>query len=819
MEFLSWHYSQGLKLYLKRWLFALGWVVHYFSLTQLPFSLFAPWKRLVEVDDSAGFNFGKVFEQVSFNLVSRIIGAFTRLFLIFSGVVVLIPTFAIGFIGLIFWLCIPLIGLPDYYVRETRGHHFLLHLLKHMTDEPARAIDILFDNPAGKFVLAHTALTLEDLKSLAGSSPSLVGFTAATYSDILNKFISSGTWPENSLRHKGAGFLDLRAAAQWWDERHSQADLGDFALHYSRPGIGLELLFGYTRNLDQYSTDLSAPQNFSHHLIGREELVSRIERTLLGGESVMLEGEPNVGKKTVVLEFARRSSLGELDPHLIYHRVLEFDYNFLLSESGDINQKKSNLSRIFSEASQAGNVILVIKDLQRLTNRSVEGVDFTDVFEHSLEKKSLKIIAISSQGDYERFIYPNSRLRKFFVPIEVTSVSREHAFQIISQEADALERQTHIIFTVQVLNALLEAGDRYITEVPFPGKVMDLLDDLSTYSGKVNHPVATLADVDVIVSERTGMPINRLTESTKKTLVNLEGALHAGLINQNTAISLISKSLRARSVGVKNEKRPVGSFLFLGPTGVGKTQTAKSLGKIYYGSESSIIRFDMAEFSGEEGISRLIGSVRLDRPGLLTTSIKNHPASILLLDEIEKSSPEIFNLFLTLLDEGYIVDVFNRQVMCRHLFVIATSNAGAEFIREQMAAGVTGADLQKSVIDHIQKQRIFSPEFLNRFDGVVVFESLTHDHLVKIASLMLADLQVQLEKQDIHLRITDALCQKLATDGYQPEFGARPMRRIVDITLGDILGKAILGETVRPGDTIEIIPGSGPEDFTVAKSH
>lgn len=819
MEFLSWHYSKGLRLYLKRWVFALGWVVHYFSLTQLPFSLFSPWKRLVEEDDVVGFNLQKIFEQITFNLISRTIGAFTRIFLIFCGLVILLPVFLIGLIGLAFWLAVPFIGLPDFYLRETRGQHFLLHLLEKISSQPENSVRILFDNAAGKFVTAHVGLTLEEIVALSDvtHNPVLTDFVPTTYTQIVEKFIDSLVWVEDLLRQKGVDYASLIAASNWWDEQHARTDLGDFPLHYSRPGIGLELLFGYTRNLDQYVTDLSAPQNFSHHLIGREDLVTRIERTLSSGQSVILEGEPGVGKKTVVLEFARRSSMGELDPQLIYKRVLEFDYHFLLSESGDINAKKSRLARLLKEASQAGNILLVIKDIQRLTNRSVEGLDFTDIFEKALEKRELKIIAISSQGDYERFIYPNTRLRKFFFPIEVTSVSREHAFQIVTQAVDSLEKQHHTTFTVQVLKALLEASERYVTEAPFPEKVLDLLDDLAAYSNKVSRSIPSLDDVNRIVSERTGVSINRLTDREKKTLANLEEVLHQGLVEQNTAVSLISKSLRARSVGVKNESRPVGSFLFLGPTGVGKTQAAKTLGKIYYGSEKNIIRFDMAEFSGDEGMSRLIGSVRQDRPGLLTTAIKNHPASILLLDEIEKSSPEIFNLFLTMLDEGYVVDAFNRQTNCRNIFVIATSNAGAEFIRQQVNEAVPTDQLQKNVVDYVQKQRLFSPEFLNRFDGVVVFEPLTQTGLVKVAWLMLQDLKERLEKQDIHFNITDAVCEKLAQDGFQPEFGARPMRRIVDITLGDILGKAILGGEVVAGDTISLVPESAPESYTIAK--
>jgi ATP-dependent Clp protease ATP-binding subunit ClpC len=249
---------------------------------------------------------------------------------------------------------------------------------------------------------------------------------------------------------------------------------------------------------------------------------------------------------------------------------------------------------------------------------------------------------------------------------------------------------------------------------------------------------------------------------------------------------------------------------------VGKTQTAKVLADVYYGSRKNILRFDMAEYAGGEGLARLIGSVDKNQPGVMTTGIKNKPASLLLLDEIEKSPPEIYNLFLTMLDEGYLNDAKGNRVVCRHLFVVATSNAAAKFIREQVMSGVRGEELQKRVVDFVQKEGIFSPEFLNRFDGVVVFEPLEEGSLVIIAQLMLKELQDNLLKKNINITFDENVAKKVAKEGFDVEFGARPMRRIVELVVGDLIGKAIIENKVLPGDEVKLTAGEGKDEYSIS---
>ena len=819
MEFLFWHYTEGLNLYLRRWYFLMAWIVHYFSLPMLLPTLFSPWKRLIDTEEIIGFNVEKMFRQFTFNLISRGIGAIVRLFLLFFGLLAFFPTFLIGLIGLIFWVACPFIGLVYFFTSDKHHHRFFTHLMDKLKANPSEAINTLFGNSPGRFVLSRTGISVDALSVLGDLSKlDLSGPVPVCFEEVISRFIKSSVWREEDLQKQDIKFSDLELSARWWDFAYgSKTEADEDTLKLSRPGLGLELLFGYTPRLNTLSTDLSLPQPFSHHLIGRESLVNRIERELTGGNSVILVGLPGVGKKTVVLEFAKRAVEGELGSSMIYKRVLDFDYNFLLSQSLDVNQKKAQLSYLLTEASQAGNVILVIKDIQRLTHPDIEGLDFTDLFEKHLEGRKLKIIAISTQADYERFVVPNTRLRKFLQPVEITPTSRDDAMFIIFETASQWEKSKKITFSIQSLEQVLDGCDRYITDTPFPEKALELLDHLVVYLEKNDKLRAEPDDVNTVLSEQTGISLAHLTKQEKQLLVDLENVLHENLVGQDAAVSLISKSLRARTIGVKNENRPVGSFLFLGPTGVGKTQTAKTLANVYYGSDKYLLRFDMAEYAGQEGLSRLIGSVSRNQPGALTSAIKNKPASLLLLDEIEKAPSEVYNLFLSLLDEGQITDVFGKKISCRHIFVIATSNAGSEKVRELVAKNTSPERLQKEIVDFIQKRSIFTPEFLNRFDGVVVFHPLSSSELVQIAGLLLKDLQKNLLGKNIHLEITDDLCEKIAKEGYEPEFGARPMRRIVDITIGDVLGKAILKEDIKSGDHIKIIPDSLPETYHIQK--
>lgn len=813
-----WFYSTGFKRYYDKWVYCLGWINHYFSTFLLLRTLFAPWKRLIIVEKEPGFNFTRFFQNLTFNAISRSMGAIVRLSLFLISLLSLSITLVVGAIGFVFWTIFPFFGLFLYSTYKKSPGQFSAGLINKLKAGGDNAIVVLFNNEAGRFLLSHTNLTQAELVENGKVVPEILsGLTANSFEQIVDAFIKAGVWTGEFLRSKGVSEKDLILAASWWDRKRRNLSETEGKQLYGRPGIGLELLFGYTPTLNQYSVDMAIPQDFSHHLIGREDIVSKMGRELVAGNSVILVGQPGVGKRTIVLEFAHRAAQGKLGEKMSYKRVVEFDYNYLLSETGDLNLKKTKLAEVLNEASSAGNIILVIRDIQRLTNSDVEGFDFTDTLEEYLEKGKLKIIVISTPTDYERFIVPNLRLVKFFGEVEAEPPSLEEATQILIEAADNWERSKKIIVPVPSLRKILEGSDRYITDIPFPEKALELLDAVIVYMEEKGRVTMLPEDVDLILSEKTGISFANLTDKRKVQLTNLEEIIHERLVDQKIAVNLIAKSLRSKTVGVAEQKRPIGSFLFMGPTGVGKTETAKVLAKVYFGSEENILRFNMNEYAGREGLERLIGSVTQKQPGILTTEIKNHPASLLLLDEIEKAPRDIVNMFLALLDEGVITDALGRKILCRHLFVIATSNAGTEYIRKLVEKGTKPEDMQKLVIDYVLKERLFSPEFINRFDGVIVYQPLSEEDLAKVAKFLLNDLVENLKNKNIYLTITDEVVKKVAKDGYVPEFGARPMKRIINLLIGDIIGQAILKGEINAGDRILLIPKSGENEYGIQK--
>lgn len=819
MGFWSWHYSFGIKFYLHQYKSNLQSVVQYFSLPLLVKSLFAPWKKLIINEKTKGFNITEYFNVISFNLVSRIVGFIARLFLLITGSFILIFFAISGALGLILWYVFPFLSYSIFERYKKNPEVIAQHIMNHFQHSPDAALDFILNEDPGIFLTSHLGVSAQDLKENAQldrvnfEDPSIY----TSFEQIIRHLIENEVWTDNFFVKHHLRQDDLINTAIWWDNRSKKHSHVNFDPPEVKAGIGKDLLVGYTPTLDKFGEDIGDTSK-SYHLIGRTQLISRVERALTGGSSVILTGLPGVGKTTVVLEFAKQAMYGKLGSQMAYRRIVEVDLNAVASESSDLNQKKVFISSILAEAAGAGNIILVLKDLHRYTNSEVERVDFTDIFEHYLEKKDLKIIAVSTTVDYERFLARNSRLRKFFETIEVVEPTKEDAMQILLQSADEFESKYKVLITTPTLRRIINASAQYITDVPFPEKAIELLLAVITYhqqTGK-KSPIG-FQEAEIVISERTGVPVSTLTDSKKQQLTNLESVMHKRLIEQDEAISLISKILRSKSSGVVNSTRPIGSFLFLGPTGVGKTETAKVLARVYFGSEKSILRFDMAEFAGKEGIERLIGSQASNQPGMLTNAIKNNPASLLLLDEFEKAPPAIYNLFLRMLDEGKITDAFGNTISCSNLFIIATSNAGAEYIRDLVNQNKE-SELQEKVTDYIMKNGMFSPEFVNRFDGVVVYKPLSKVAIKKIAEILLVELAEGIhQSKNIAVRFSNDAVEKIATEGFKPEFGARPMRRLIDLQIGDLIGSAILNGEITSGDRISILASEGNGNFKYEK--
>ena len=575
--------------------------------------------------------------------------------------------------------------------------------------------------------------------------------------------------------------------------------------------FGKDWAAGYTITLDQFGYDLSREVAAAHfpRAIGHRQEQEMMERILSRQQTnnVLLVGNPGSGRKRLIQDLASKSQLGACqNPLLNYKRVVELDLAHVMSSIQSLEEAEAILSEIFREVIAAGNIILVIDDLHNFTGGFTEPaagrVNIAGVLSSYLRVPEFPFIAITTFAGLHRYLEQNPSLLSFFEKIEVAELSQAETLEVLEETVPMFEATYNKFISYPALQTIVAYADKYIQALPFPKKALDLLDDSMSWIAQTTDKVLMPAHVARVVTEHTQIPVGDIETTERETLLDLETLIHARIINQEEAVREVASALRRARAQVATRNGPMGSFLFLGPTGVGKTETAKALAAIYFGSESRIIRLDMSEFQNVKDIDRLLGTPTQE--GLLTASVRENPFSLILLDELEKAHPNVLNLFLQVLDEGHITDGLGRKTDFRHTIIIATSNAGYELILEAIKQNTDFASLKKHMLDFLFQQGIYRPEFINRFDGVILFTPLTQEHLIQIAGLMLKKLQRNMTEKGIELEITEELKAKIAELGYDPTFGARNMRRVLQDKVENALAITLLSNTVKRGDRITI---------------
>ena len=580
-------------------------------------------------------------------------------------------------------------------------------------------------------------------------------------------------------------------------------------------GIGRDWAFGYSPFLKQFSVDMTdslARGDLGLKIIGHDRQIDEIKEALSkrNGGNVIIVGEPGVGKETTILGFTKKVLEGQTNSNLDFKHIVKIDTDSLLSglqSTGDVTER---LTGIFGEASNAGNIIIYIENIQNLLSNdgSAGKVNAGQVIMPFLESPEMHVIGTCDVASFNRYISPNAALVQHFSRITIDEPKVGDLVRILEDTVPMIEYRTGSIISYEAIKEAISASNKYIMDIPNPEKSIDLLDAVSVrVGGDRGKTIILPKDVLDYVSEKYNVPSGDVNENEKKKLLSLESLMHQKVIGQEEAISAIANALRRVRAGITDSKKPIGSFLFLGPTGVGKTETSKALAEAYFGGVDRMIRFDMSEYQNAEDIYRFIGSGQDDVPGELTTAVREKPFALLLFDELEKANKQILDLFLQILDEGFVTDGSGRKVMFTNTIIIATSNAGSNLIRESIKGGGEYDKVKKQLIDYMESQNIYRPEFLNRFSGLIAFSPLSQTEINQIAGLMIEKLKKTVyDNKKIILEIPQNTIIALSKIGFDPQMGARPMARVIEEKVENVLATKILSGELKKGDTFTINP-------------
>jgi ATP-dependent Clp protease ATP-binding subunit ClpC len=604
-----------------------------------------------------------------------------------------------------------------------------------------------------------------------------------------------------------------------------------------------------------------------------------------------LIGEPGVGKTAIVEGLAQRIASGDVPETLLGKRLLTLDIGSLVAGTKYRGEFEERLKKIVEEVKNSGNCVLFIDELHTLVGAgAAEGaVDAANILKPSLARGELQTIGATTLDEYRKYIERDAALERRFQPVLVEEPSVEETIEILRGIKERYEQHHRLDISDEALKAAAELAARYVPDRFLPDKAIDLVDEAAsrvrlqrasappTYKEMLrslesvqnekeaaisaqqyelaaeyrdqeaklraklesletgwqtqqgsDKPVVGPEDIAHVVSMWTGIPVMRIAEEEGARLLKMEEGIRGRVKGQDEAIGLVAKAVRRARTGLKDPRRPIGSFIFLGPTGVGKTELVRALAEFMFGSEDAMVRIDMSEFMERHSVARLVGAppgyIGYEEGGQLTEAVRRKSYSVILLDEIEKAHPEVFNILLQIMDEGRLTDAKGRKVDFRNTIVIMTSNVGAELIRRStMGFGAKPGDretlvdyeeMKKKVLDEMKK--LFRPEFLNRIDATIVFSALGRDEIRSIIDLMLSRVQTQLTEQRMTLEVTDAARDVLMDKGFDQVYGARPMRRAIQNLIEDPLAEGLLHGTFQPGDTVRVDARDGEVTLDVS---
>ena len=586
---------------------------------------------------------------------------------------------------------------------------------------------------------------------------------------------------------------------------HWSKRVGDLT-HIKRPiygGIARDWASGFTPMLSRFGTNLSLEIEAAAGNMATKERTLQLDVLITDLDSatgsVVLIGEPGVGKSALLLGLAERLLQGKASRSLKHYQIFSLSASSILASTSQPGDIERIVTSLLSEAGHAGNIIIALDEAQLFFGQGTGAVNLSQVLLPLLQSRSFKLVLTLTPGDWQRLKATNSAMASLLTPLMLAEPDQANVMRQLADHALYLESGKY--FTT--FSALLETyrlSGRYFQEESYPGKALKLLE------AALNHPDGTLItekSVEEAIEGQFGVKVQQASSAESDVLLHLEDKIHERMINQRRAVSVVANALRRARAGVANPKRPIGSFLFLGPTGVGKTELAKSIAALYFSDESSIIRLDMSEYQQISDVNRILASAA-ENPESLLPRTRQTPFCVVLFDEIEKAHPNILNLFLQLLDEGNLTDTGGHPTSFKDAIIIATSNAGADEIRAHIEAGEELETFEAKFTNDLIDSGAFRPELLNRFDEIVLFRPLNQGELGQVVKLMIGEINKTLANQKIAVALTDDAAAELVVEGYDPRLGARPMRRMVQRRVEDTVAAMILRGEAQPGDTITL---------------
>ena len=573
-------------------------------------------------------------------------------------------------------------------------------------------------------------------------------------------------------------------------------------------GIGKGMTGRVTPFLDNISEDFTreAQKGLIEKIIGREEEIKKVAELLTGSRAnILLIGESGIGKTSIVKGIAYKIIEGTEYKALKNKRIVSLDIGALISGARSAGDISSKLNKALEEIRGSRDIILFIDEIHNLVttggDKNAETSSVYSILEPHLMSDKIQFIGATSVPNFRKYIEPNTAFTRLFTQIELKEFSESETMDVLMSRSEKYQRQDKITITYSALQKIVELCNKLIHGRVFPDKALEVLHRVVSSAGE-NSGIVDSKLVIKEVSEMTSVPSEVISQSEAEKVLQLESEMKKMVIGQDHAIKQIGSALKRARAGIRNDKKPIASFLFVGTTGVGKTQTAKALAKYYFSDQKSMIRIDMSEYQQADSISRLIGNPDASTKGILTEAVRTKPFSLVLLDEIEKAHPNILLAFLQVLDDGILTDSSGITVVFNNTIIIATSNVGTRSIQQVFEK--SGSTEEMDAVANKEVKDKFAPEFLNRFSGIIVFNPLTKEDVSNICRLQLAEIKKIADEKGITLSFKEEVVDELIKRGYSPEWGARPLARVIEDTVESFIATKMLKNEFKQGDVINL---------------